>query len=120
MHIRAFVFSVLFMFPLFVFAGIEGLYHFYGHDPFYGDYRGTLEVCKDGENYDFIWYYDCCGGIDTGTGVRKDHRVSVVFNSDGYFGTILYKIDGGMLKGPWAYYDTSEQGCETANRIDGR
>jgi hypothetical protein len=86
-----------------------------------GDYKGTLDVTKRDEVYQFSW--DTAGKKFDGVGVQNASAVAVSFadgtNGKGC-GVVLYKINAdGSLDGKAGYWGVNESETETATRTSG-
>ena len=99
---------------------IAGKYNITGANPEGGAYKGTLEVIKRGDVYQFRWN---AGTQYDGVGVQNGSIIAVAYanGSDGKgCGVIDYDIasDGG-LSGKWGYWGVNEAGTESATRSSG-
>jgi len=99
---------------------IAGKYNITGSNPEGGNYKGTLEVIKRGDVYQFRWN---AGTQYDGIGVQNGNIVAVAYanGTDGKgCGVVDYDIasDGG-LNGKWGYWGTNEAGTESATRTSG-
>jgi hypothetical protein len=86
-----------------------------------GDYKGTLDVTKRDEVYQFSW--DTAGKKYDGVGVQNGSSVAVAFtegtNGKGC-GVVLYKINSdGSLDGKAGYWGVNTSESETATRTSG-
>jgi len=96
---------------------IAGKYNVLGSNPGGTIYKGTLEVIKRGDVYQFRWnaseQYD-------GVGVANGNIVAVAFASGANgkgCGVIDYAIQSdGTLDGKWGYWGVNEAGSERATR----
>lgn len=114
------LFLTLFIFgPVVMFASLAGTYEVHGFDPLSNSkYSGTLVITKNGPIYSATWTFG--GGVDTGTGVRKDDSLSFVFREGNAnsFGVQVYEIEGDhTLKGPWVRYGATSKGYEKIKKI---
>lgn len=99
---------------------IAGKYNVAGSNPGGGNYRGTLEIIRQGDVYQFRWN---AGTQYDGVGVANGNVVAVSFangaNGKGC-GVIDYEIAGdGALDGKWGYWGVNEAGTEKATRTGG-
>ena len=104
-----------------LFAHITGTYHVHGGDPSnHSSYTGTLVIGQEGDVYTASWTLS--DGSSTGTGVRKDDSLAIVFvgvDATGapISGVQLYEIHDNVLKeGPWVFYQDSSKGFEVAHK----
>jgi hypothetical protein len=85
-----------------------------------GNYKGTLEVIKHDDVYQFKWN---AGKTYDGVGVQTDDTVAVAFTegSDGTgCGVVLYKIGSdGSLDGKAGYWGKNDDETEKATRTSG-
>jgi len=86
-----------------------------------GDYKGTLDVTKRDEVYQFSW--DTAGKKFDGVGVQNASAAAVSFtvgtNGKGC-GVVLYKINAdGSLDGKAGYWGVNESETEKATRTSG-
>jgi len=99
---------------------IAGKYNVTGSNPTGTVYKGTLEVIKRGDVYQFRWN---AGEQYDGVGVANNNIVAVAFASGANgkgCGVIDYVIEGdGKLVGKWGYWGVNEAGTETATRTSG-
>jgi len=99
---------------------IDGQYNVAGTNPGGSPYRGTLEVIKHGDVYQFRWNV---GQQYDGVGVSIGNIVAVAFanGADGKgCGVVDYAITGdGVLDGKWGYWGVDESGTENARRSTG-
>ncbi|MFS8085301.1 MAG: hypothetical protein ACMG6H_06700 [Acidobacteriota bacterium] len=99
---------------------IAGKYNVSGDNPNGTNYKGTLEVIKRGDVYQFHWN---AGGQYDGVGVANGNIVAVAFASgtDGKgCGVIDYTIQSdGTLDGKWGSWGINEAGSERATRTSG-
>jgi hypothetical protein len=99
---------------------IDGKYNVTGTNPNNSVYKGTLEVIKHGQVYQFRWN---AGVQYDGVGVQNGDVVAVAFaygaNGKGC-GVVDYTIlSNGALDGKWGYWGTNESGTERATRTLG-
>ena len=99
---------------------IDGKYAITGTNPNSSVYKGTLEVIKHGQVYQFRWD---AGVQYDGVGIQSGDVVAVAFaygaNGKGC-GVVDYAILGdGTLDGKWGYWGTDESGTERATRTFG-
>jgi hypothetical protein len=98
---------------------ISGKYNVSGSNPTGTVYKGTLEVIKRGDVYQFRWN---AGEQYDGVGVANSNIVAVAFasaNGKGC-GVIDYAIQSdGTLDGKWGYWGVNESGSERATRTSG-
>ena len=99
---------------------IAGQYNVTGSNPEGSQYKGTLEVIKRGDVYQFRWN---AGSQYDGVGVQNGSNVAVAFanGSDGKgCGVIDYDIaNDGSLSGKWGYWGVNDAGTESATRSSG-
>lgn len=100
---------------------IAGSYSVAGTNPNGSAYKGTLEVIKRGDVYQFRWN---AGTPYDGVGVQNGNAVAVAYPGEGGngegCGVVSYQIQGdGKLDGVWGYYGKNERGSETAVRTGG-
>jgi hypothetical protein len=99
---------------------IAGKYNVLGSNPNATVYKGTLEVIKRGDVYQFRWN---AGSQSDGVGIANGNIVAVAFASGANgkgCGVIDYSIQSdGTLDGKWGYWGVSESGTETATRTSG-
>jgi len=99
---------------------VAGKYDITGSNPEGGNYKGTLEVIKRGDVYQFRWN---AGTQYDGVGVQNGNIVAVAYanGTDGKgCGVIDYDIAGdGALSGKWGYWGINEAGTESATRTSG-
>lgn len=108
-----------FILPMYMFASIVGTYEANGVDNTGYRYTAIVEITESNGIFSILWTYPDLS-TDTGTGVRKDDSLAVVFDSVGSFGVQLYEIRHSRsraLSGPWVYYDNSLKGCETLSKL---
>jgi len=98
---------------------IAGKYNVAGSNPGGGAYKGTLEIIRHGDVYQFRWD---AGTQYDGVGVANGNFVAVAFangaNGKGC-GVIDYNIQQGALDGRWGYWGVDEAGTESATRTGG-
>jgi len=99
---------------------IAGKYNVTGTNPDGAPYKGTLEIIRRGDVYQFRWD---AGTQYDGVGVSNQNVVAVAFangpNGKGC-GVIDYNIAGdGALDGKWGYWGVNEAGTEKATRTSG-
>ncbi len=106
--------------PATVTPDIAGKYNVTGANPTGTEYRGTLQVIKRGDVYQFRWN---AGEQYDGVGVANGNIVAVAFanGADGKgCGVIDYAIQSdGTLDGKWGYWGVNEAGTERATRTSG-
>ena len=99
---------------------IGGKYNITGGNPDGGNYKGTLEVIKRGDVYQFRWN---AGSEYDGVGVQNGKIIAVAYTTgtDGKgCGVIDYDIaSDGALNGKWGYWGLNDAGTETATRTTG-
>ena len=99
---------------------IGGKYNITGGNPDGGNYKGTLEVIKRGNVYQFRWN---AGSEYDGVGVQNGKIIAVAYTTgtDGKgCGVIDYDIaSDGALNGKWGYWGLNDAGTETATRTTG-
>lgn len=99
---------------------ISGSYNVTGTNEDGSPYRGTLDVIKRGDVFQFKWN---AGKQYDGVGVPNGNVVAVAFTegSDGKgCGVVSYRILGdGTLDGKWGYWGVNESGTEKATRTNG-
>lgn len=92
---------------------LEGKYDISGKNPEGKDYKGTLEVKKDGEGYSFAWNV---GGSLTGFGVRTGDKVAVGFGGK-QCSFVSYEVKSdGTLDGKWGGQGAKSFGTEVAKK----
>lgn len=99
---------------------IGGKYIVVGTNPNNSVYKGTLEVIKHGDVFQFRWN---AGVQYDGVGIQNGEVVAVAFaygaNGKGC-GVVDYTIlSDGNLDGKWGYWGTDESGTEKARRTVG-
>lgn len=99
---------------------IAGNYNVVGTNPNGSPYRGTLEIIKHGDVFQFRW---TAGSQYDGVGIVNGSVIAVAFANgpDGKgCGVVDYQIasDGG-LSGKWGYWGRDEAGTEMAKRTSG-
>jgi hypothetical protein len=99
---------------------IAGKYNVAGSNPGGGAYKGTLEIIRHGDVYQFRWD---AGTQYDGVGVANGNFVAVAFangaNGKGC-GVVDYEIAGdGALDGKWGSWGVNEAGTEKATRAGG-
>jgi hypothetical protein len=99
---------------------VAGNYNIVGTNPNGAVYRGTLEVIKHGDVYQFRWK---AGTQYDGVGVQNGDVVAVAFasgaNGQGC-GVVDYVITrDGTLDGKWGFWGVNEAGTERATRLSG-
>src|SRR5215831_12960111 len=96
---------------------IAGTYNVTGSNPGGGQYKGTLEVIKRGDVYQFRWN---AGTQYDGIGIQNGNIIAVAFanGADGKgCGVVDYDIGSdGSLNGKWGYWGVNEAGTESARR----
>lgn len=99
---------------------IAGNYNVIGTNPNGAVYKGTLEVIKQGDVYQFRWK---AGEQYDGVGVQNGDVVAVAFASGANgrgCGVVDYVITSdGTLDGKWGYWGVNEAGTERAVRLSG-
>src|SRR5215831_12086277 len=99
---------------------IAGKYNIVGTNPNGAVYKGTLEVIKHGDVFQFRWN---AGAQYDGVGVENGNVVAVAFASGANgkgCGVVDYNIaSDGALDGKWGYWGTDESGTENATRTSG-
>ena len=99
---------------------IGGKYNITGGNPDGGNYKGTLEVIKRGDVYQFRWN---AGSEYDGVGVQNGKIIAVAYTTgtEGKgCGVIDYDIaSDGALNGKWGYWGLNDAGTETATRTTG-
>jgi hypothetical protein len=99
---------------------IAGTYNVVGTNPNGTIYKGTLEVIKQGDVYQFRWK---AGTQYDGVGVQNGDVVAVAFASGANgrgCGVVDYVITtDGTLDGKWGYWGVNEAGTERATRLSG-
>lgn len=124
MKITSFLFALLFILPIAMFADIVGTYTVSGYDPQTNlPYTGTVVITKSGHIYTGQWSF-VGGGGDTGTGIRKNDCLSFVFsenvglnNGNGIIGVQQYKIKDDTLSGQWVRFGATLRGTETIEKV---
>jgi len=99
---------------------IDGKYNVVGTAQEGGQYKGTLEVIKRGDVYQFRWNTD---SPYDGVGIQNGNIIAVAFangeNGKGC-GVVDYDIaSNGSLNGKWGYWGTNDAGTESATRTSG-
>jgi len=101
-------------------ADIAGDYTVVGTNENGSPYKGTLEVIKHGDVYQFRW---SAGKQYDGVGVPNGNVVAVAFtggSSGKGCGVVSYQLlKDGILDGVWAYWGVNEMGTERAERTSG-
>lgn len=101
-------------------VAIEGGYTVAGTNPAGTPYKGSLEVIKHDQVYQFRWD---AGKQYDGVGVLQDGVVAVSFceGEDGKgCGVVCFKIGAdGSLDGKWGMWGTDDGGSEKATRTGG-
>ena len=99
---------------------ISGSYAITGTNEDGSPYRGSLEVIKRGDVYQFRWN---AGRQYDGVGIPHGNVVAVAFTegSDGKgCGVVNFRIlSDGTLDGKWGYWGLNESGTEKAMRTSG-
>ena len=99
---------------------IAAKYNVSGNNPSGTVYKGTLDVIKRGDVYQFRWN---AGEQYDGVGVANGNIVAVAFASGANgkgCGVIDYAIESdGTLDGKWGYWGVNEAGSERATRTSG-
>lgn len=99
---------------------IAGAYSVVGTNEDGSAYKGSLDVIKRGDVYQFRWN---AGKPYDGIGVQNGNVVAVAFTggADGKgCGVVSYQIAGdGALDGVWGYWGQNESGTEKAERTSG-
>lgn len=99
---------------------IAGSYEANGTNPNGSPYRGTLEIIKRGEVFQFRWN---AGQQYHGVGIQVGNVVAVSFTegNDGKgCGVVSYRIvDDSTLDGKWGYWGVDQSGTEKATRSGG-
>lgn len=99
---------------------IAGSYDVTGANEDGSPYKGTLEIIKHGDAYQFRWN---AGKQYDGVGVENAGVVAVAFTegTDGKgCGVVTYKVlADGALDGKWGYWGVNEAGTEQAARTSG-
>jgi hypothetical protein len=97
-------------------SDLEGKYDVAGKSPEGKDYKGTLEVKKDGEGYAFVWN---TGKTLEGFGVKTGDKVAVGFGGK-QCSFVSYEVKpDGTLDGKWGGKGSKSFGTETAKRKAG-
>jgi hypothetical protein len=92
---------------------LEGKYDIAGKNPEGKEYKGTLEVKKDGEGYTFIWN---AGSVLEGFGVKTGDKVAVGFGGK-QCAFVSYEVKSdGTLDGKWGGRGSKTFGTEVAKR----
>ena len=99
---------------------IAGSYNVVGTNPNGSPYKGTLEVIKHGDVFQFRW---TAGSQYDGVGIANGRVIAVAFadgpNGKGC-GVVDYQIAAdGALNGRWGYWGVDEAGTEMAKRTGG-
>lgn len=77
------------------------------------DYKGTLDVKKDGDGYEFEWN---TGAVAKGFGVRQGDTASIGIGGP-QCGFVSYEVKpDGTLEGKWGGQSTKKFGIEVAKR----
>lgn len=99
---------------------IAGKYNITGTNPEGGAYKGSLEVIRRGDVYQFRWN---AGTQYDGIGVQNGSVVAVAYTTgtDGKgCGVVDYDIaNDGSLNGKWGYWGSNDAGTESATRTSG-
>lgn len=94
-------------------SDLEGKYDVNGKNPDGKDYKGTLEVRKDGEGYAFIW---TAGNTFEGFGIKTGDKVAVGFGGK-QCAFVSYEVKSdGTLDGKWGGQGSKSFGTETAKK----
>jgi hypothetical protein len=68
-------------------------------------YKGEVEITKEGDVYNLKW--TIASKTHLGIGIRQDDKLSVSWISEGIGGIVVYKIEkGGKLSGKWSQFGT--------------
>lgn len=92
---------------------LEGQYQVLGKNVSGADYKGVLNVKRDGDGYAFEWN---TGSIAKGFGIRQGDTASIGIGGD-KCGFVSYEIrPDGTLEGKWGGQGTKSFGTETAKK----
>lgn len=94
-------------------TGLEGKYNVTGTNPGGQEYRGTLDVSRNGAGYSFKW---TAGDIFTGFGIRTGDDIAVGFGGN-KCSFVSYDIGpDGTLDGKWGGPGSNSVGTEKATK----
>jgi hypothetical protein len=94
-------------------SDLEGKYDVTGKNPDGRDYKGTLQIKKDGEGYTFAWN---TGNSFEGFGIRSGDKVAVGFGGK-QCSFVSYEVKpDGTLDGKWGGKGSKSFGTETAKK----
>jgi hypothetical protein len=92
---------------------LEGKYNVSGTNSGGGDYKGTLDVKKDGDGYAFEWN---TGSVVKGFGIRQGNTASIGIGGP-QCGFVSYEVKpDGTLEGKWGGQGTKSFGTEVAKK----
>lgn len=92
---------------------LDGNYSVTGQNPDGKEYKGTLDVKKDGEGYTFAWN---AGGTFEGFGVKTGDKVAVGFGGK-QCAFVSYEVGSeGTMTGKWGGQGSKSFGTEIAKR----
>lgn len=94
-------------------SGLEGSYDITGTNVEGKDYKGTLDVKKDGEGYTFNWN---AGATFSGFGIKHGDKAIAGFGGK-QCAFVAYEVrDDGTLDGKWGGQGNTSFGTETAKK----
>lgn len=92
---------------------LAGKYDVTGTNSGGGDYKGTLDVKKDGDGYAFEWN---TGAVAKGFGIRQGNTASIGIGGQ-QCGFVSYEVKpDGTLEGKWGGQNSKRFGIEVAKR----
>lgn len=92
---------------------LEGSYDISGKNPKGEDYKGTLEIKKDGDGYSLTWK---AGSTFTGFGVKNGNMLAVGFGGK-QCSFVSYDVKpDGTLDGKWGGQGSTSFGTEVAKK----
>ena len=123
MHIRRML-SLLLLLPVSLFAhcvDLAGSYSARGTDPSTGAYTGSVQISEPNEAgvFNIFWWFND-GSTSSGSGVRQDDELSIIYVLGNSYGTQAYKISSHnhhvLLSGPYLEYGDTVPGHETLTK----
>jgi hypothetical protein len=94
-------------------SDLDGSYEVSGKNPDGKDYKGSLEIAKDGIGYTFKWNV---GGAFEGYGIKQGDKAIVGFGGK-HCGFVAYETKSdGTLEGKWGSQAIKSLGTETAKK----
>lgn len=111
--ISIFLLTEVLCFPHFVFAdSLSGTYTItLGLNPSKTTYKGTVDITDIAQTYKLIWKIPV-SPVYGGIGIIIDNILCVGWSSGGDYGVVVYKVEGGNLKGKWAILGSDAIGSE--------